>query len=227
MPSWIIHIAISNRIINKINIKNKEEYLFANVAPDILQGYIINDISEKKKYEITHFAQMVERNGRTVPLPNLEEFKNKYIDSFKNEFILGYYTHLLTDYFWNNFCYSNYFYNYDKSKNLILIKQLDGKEEIKTWNEGIAEKQKDFRIFSKYIQNKLEINYNFDIDKILEDSKDFYIKYKDISNTINYLKNIKNLEFQEEHYTIFNEEKMKEIFEKSIDFIIEKIMEVI
>ena len=225
MPSWITHIATANSISERINIKDESEFLFANVAPDILEGHIITDISKKMPYEITHFAKVVERNGIIVPLPDIEKFRKMYKSKLKNTFILGYYTHLLTDYFWNDYCYTNYFSMYDKTKNLIKVKQLDGSEKIETWHESVAEKQKDFRIFTKYLQKKININDNFDEGKLLEDCKEFSITKSDISNTVNYLKNIKNIEIEQEDYTIFSEEVLKQTFNDSVDFIVEKIVE--
>ena len=176
-------------------------------------------------YEITHFAKVVERNGIIVPLPDIEKFRKMYKSKLKNTFILGYYTHLLTDYFWNDYCYTNYFSMYDKTKNLIKVKQLDGSEKIETWHESVTEKQKDFRVFTRYLQKQININYNFDENDILEDSKEFSITKSDISNTVDYLKNIKNIEIEQEDYTIFNEEVLKQTFNDSIDFIVGKIAE--
>ena len=159
MPSWITHIAT-------VKINTSGEFLLANVAPDILGGHIIKDISKEIQYEITHFADMVDRNGINVPLPDIQKFKLLYKSKFDNQFVLGYYIHLLTDYFWNDYCYSNYFYMYNKNENIIKVKQFDGTEKIETWNEAVAEKQKDFRIFTKYLQKEINVNANFDENKI-------------------------------------------------------------
>ena len=58
---------------------------------------------------------------------------------------------------------------YDKTKNLIKVKQLDGSEKIETWHEAVTEKQKDFRIFTRYLRQKININDNFDENNILID----------------------------------------------------------
>lgn len=227
MPSWITHIATENKVIEQINVKDKSEFLFANVAPDILEGYIVKNVSKIIPYEETHFSKAVERNGIIVPLPDTEKFKKMYKSKFNNTFVLGYYTHLLTDYFWNDYCYTNYFFTFDKPKRLIKVKQLDGSEKIETWHEAVAEKQKDFRIFTKYFKDKIDVSNNFDDDKILQDSNGFSITKDDILKTIDYLKNIKNPRVKQENYSMFNEEILKQIFDKSIDFIVEKISEVI
>ncbi len=227
MPSWITHIAIENEIIKRTNIKEKSEFLFANVAPDILEGHIVKNVSKIIPYEEAHFSKMVERNGIIVPLPDTEKFKEIYKSNFKNTFVLGYYTHLLTDYFWNDYCYTNYFYMYDKQKKLIKVNQIDGSEKIETWREAIADKQKDFRIFTKYLKEKIDDNSNFDDNKILKDSNGFSMTKDDILNTIDYLNNIKNLRMSQEKYNIFNEETLQQVFEKSVNFVIEKILEVI
>ena len=225
MPSWITHIATANKLSKKINVSDNDEFLFANVAPDILEGHIIKDVSRIVPYEIAHFAEMVDRNGINVPLPDIKKFKQIYKSNFDNPFILGYYTHLLTDYFWNDYCYGNYFYIYDKTKNIIRVKHFDGSEKIETWHDAVKEKQKDFRIFTIYLQDKIDISNNFNENKILKDSEEFFITEKDITNTINYLKDIKNLKIENGNYTIFNEEMLKNAFDKSIDFIIEKLVE--
>ena len=226
MPSWITHIATANKLTQKIQMDNKDEFIFANVAPDILEGYIVKDISKIKTYDIVHFARAEERNGLVVPLPDIDKFKKMYKSDFQNKFILGYYTHLLTDYYWNNYCYSNHFYMYDKEKNQIRVKHLDGNDKIEKWHEAIIEKQKDFRLYTKHLQKQIEIG-DFDENKILADSNGFDLSKSDILNTIDYLKNIKNLEIKQEYYTMFNEEVLNQVFDKSIDFIAEKIAEVI
>ena len=56
MPSWITHLATANKLCEKINIEDKNSFLFGNVMPDILNNYIVKETKEHKEYEITHFS---------------------------------------------------------------------------------------------------------------------------------------------------------------------------
>jgi len=84
----------------------------------------------------------------------------------KNPIIKGYYCHLLTDYFWNQYTYKNYFENFDKEKNLVKIKLKNENHKIVKWDEAVRIKQKDFRNFTNYLKNKEEIVAPIYDDKI-------------------------------------------------------------
>lgn len=86
MASSIIHIAVANEI-NKVLNKNKEKLLIGSIAPDIAKL-----VGETKKK--SHFLD------NDDDIPNLNRFLEKYKSSLHDDFTMGYYIHLYTDYLW-------------------------------------------------------------------------------------------------------------------------------
>ena len=87
MASAIIHMAVANQI-NKIINKDNNKILIGSIAPDISKH-----LGETKYY--THFLDDVEND-----VPNIDKFLNKYKDKLDDDFVIGYYIHLYTDYLW-------------------------------------------------------------------------------------------------------------------------------
>ena len=215
MPSWITHLVTATKI------SKNNEYIFANLMPDILQKHIIKDTSKRVNYETTHYTKIENINGINIPIPDINTFYNRYKNEMNNPIISGYYSHLLTDYFWNEFSYKNYFKQIDREKNLIQIKLANGEKVELLWDDAVKLKQKDFRIFTKYLHNNMKMILPVYSDKILEYSKaikEYSFEEKDIKNTIKYIdKRVE--ETTQSEYQIFSNELMKSKFEESIEFI--------
>lgn len=108
MASSIIHIAVANEI-NKILSKDRRQILIGTIAPDISKH-----IGEKK-YK-SHFITEDESN-----IPNLELFLNKYKQNLNDDFVMGYFIHLYTDYLW-----FKYFLPEFVDKDKLKITKKDG-----------------------------------------------------------------------------------------------------
>ncbi len=105
MASSMIHIAVASEI-NKI-IKRKSRDLFiGTIAPDISKL-----VGETKKK--SHFLD----NDNDIP--RLDWFLVKYKNNLDDDFVLGYYIHLYTDYLW-------FKYFMPEIINNNLITKLDG-----------------------------------------------------------------------------------------------------
>lgn len=85
MASAVIHLAVANEI-NKNLKKNNDCILIGSIAPDIAKH-----IGESRNK--SHF---LDNNN----LPNLDKFLVKYKDKLGDDFVLGYFIHLYTDYLW-------------------------------------------------------------------------------------------------------------------------------
>lgn len=225
MPSWITHLVTVNKIEKE---KEENEFIFANIMPDILEGYHIKNVSKMVTNYQTHYPIRQMINGISIPLPNIEEFKERYKDKMQNPIIKGYYCHLLTDYYWNRYTYQSYFENFDKENNLIKIKMKNGKEEITTWNEAVKIKQKDFMNFTNYLKNSEPIKipiYDDKIKKYSEELKEFNYTQDDIKRTIIFIEDmVKSKKEKEENYQIFTREELFNQLEKSILFIKENML---
>ena len=109
MPSWITHLVTANRLCEKLDIKDKNSFLFGNIMPDILNNYIVKKTNIHKDYEITHFTRDVVINGVEYDFPDFNNFFEQYKDKMSNPIVCGFYVHLLTDYFWNKLSYGKYY----------------------------------------------------------------------------------------------------------------------
>ena len=152
MASSIIHIAVAKEL-NKRLKRNESEYLIGSIAPDIAK---IVGISRN----LTHFET------DDTAIPNLDYFLSKYKKDLNNDFVMGYYIHLLTDYFW-------YKYFYTDIVNENTITELDGTQLKLSWEEI-----RDM-IYNDYtnLNIKLIEEYNLDL-------KVFYNDLPDIENII-------------------------------------------
>lgn len=138
MASAVIHICVASEINKKLKIENYNDFLLGSIAPDISK--VVNT-----SRDLSHF---IDRSKNIYPDINM--FLEKY--KLDNDFILGYFVHLYTDYLW-----FKYFIGNIKYKGLITL--LDGSK---------IEYNKDE--FTKYLYNdytnlnvKLLDEYNLDL----------------------------------------------------------------
>lgn len=85
MASAIMHICVAKKVNEYLNMDEKMLYL-GTIAPDISK-----QIGESKNK--SHFL-------KDEDIPDVNMFYNKYKDYLNNPFEMGYYIHLLTDYYW-------------------------------------------------------------------------------------------------------------------------------
>lgn len=154
MASAMIHLAVANEI-NKTLKRQNNKLLIGSIAPDIAK--IVGETKLK-----SHFQN--QNDG----IPDLDRFFKKYGNRLDDDFVLGYYIHLYTDYLWYKYFMDEIF---DKDKN--IIKKLNG-EEIKC--EG---GMKSLYIYNDYtdINIKLIEEYNLDL-------KIFYNEPPELENII-------------------------------------------
>ena len=87
MASAVIHLAVANEINKKLN-KDKSKLLIGAIAPDISK--IVGETREK-----SHFLDSIDND-----IPNVEKFLDKYKKNMNDDFVMGYFIHLYTDYLW-------------------------------------------------------------------------------------------------------------------------------
>lgn len=223
MPSWGIHLATANEILNKTNIKDKNAFLIGNFIPDA-ERYVINNFSIFVPYNITHFSELQEVEGYLEKLPNYNKFFIKYSKKMSNPLVLGYLIHLLTDYYWNRITHLRYTIK-DEKGNCIALKINDGTKKHGDKNIRRELKHNDFSEFEKFLIKihgfefpEYERNLNFyikDIEEIKYNESDFF-------KIINFLKNrfINSKIEMTDDYKLYTLEQMKTDFDDSINFII-------
>ena len=177
VASSLIHVAVCNELNKKLN-RNTKQILVGTIAPDISKL-----VGDSKLY--THFLDNVD-----VSIPNLTRFLNKYIMYLNDDFVLGYYIHLYTDYLWFKYFIPEI---YDEGK--TLIKKIDGSEV--NCHGHMAE----MYIYNDYtnINQRVVEDYKLNLDFLYDDN----IKFNDIIREIDINK----------MYLIIN--KTKEIYEGS------------
>lgn len=106
MASSVIHMAVASEINKKLK-RNNDRLLIGSIAPDISKH-----IGETKLK--SHFLDSNDTN-----IPNMDKFLDKYKNNLDDDFVLGYYIHLYTDYLWFKYFMPEV---YDKD----MITKLDG-----------------------------------------------------------------------------------------------------
>ena len=152
MASSMIHICVANEI-NKIINKDKKSILIGSIAPDIAK-----QIGLDKQF--SHFQ------GMDDDKPVLERFLNKYKNNLSDDFVLGYYIHLYTDYYWFKYFLTEFIKN-------DFIYTLDGKALI------ISDEEKVDYIYRDYTNLNIKL-----IDEYMLDLKIFYEPVPKFKNII-------------------------------------------
>lgn len=145
MASSMIHICVANEI-NKVLKRNNKAILIGSIAPDISK--LLNQTKEK-----SHFLDNADNN-----IPNMKRFLDKYEKNLNDDFVLGYYIHLYTDYLW-----FKYFMPSISNDNYIY--ELNGK--IKK----VAKEQFIVYLYNDYTNLNVELidEYNLALDIFYED----------------------------------------------------------
>ncbi len=87
MASSAIHMAVAHEI-NKVIKRDYDRLLIGSIAPDISKQVGQSKIK-------SHFL-----DNDSTDIPNIEKFLFKYRDKINDDFVLGYFIHLYTDYLW-------------------------------------------------------------------------------------------------------------------------------
>ena len=205
MASAVIHLAVANEINKKLN-KDKSKILIGSIAPDIAK------LIGEKKYK-SHFITTND------DIPNIDLFLDKYKNNLNDDFVLGYFIHLYTDYLWFKHFMSEFVF--------------DGK--IKKLNGEVVKCNGNMMV--QYIYNDYT---NLNIKIIDEYEMDLSIFYRDIPKIDNIiteipLDNIKILidkmgiiieKSKETKSLTFDLENIKTFVNTSTDLILSKIEEI-
>lgn len=182
MPRWKTHIEVAKKCNEFLNFNDIDYmlFVFGSILPDINNRYIIPDIETYIDRDYTHYKY--DSNNKIH-----ENFYNEHKENIKDPIILGYYTHLYTDYSFNNF-------SYPFLKNEKSLKDFT-KDELRRF------KQDEFRKYNtNFTNNKITI---YDANILLENLNKIdrvKLNKNDIDKITNYLdKNEEALEM-----TFFN-----------------------
>ena len=230
MPTWAIHLATAKKVSEKINA-DKNIFTFGNILPDIPNEYVVKEITHHVSHPRTHFEVDVLIVEHIEKRYDLKNFAEKYKSKFSNPLMLGYYVHLLTDYFWNDKTYGEHGI-YDEEKNRIGLILNNGERILCSKERARQIKTHDFRVFSKYIYDHHladKPEYQKEILEYLKEIDWMTLEKSDIEKTIEYISDrytgkAQVLEEGEStEYKIYSEKEMLELVDASVIFILKMI----
>lgn len=215
MPSHKIHLAIAKKINEKLNVD----------LDSLMLGSILPDICEESDHQIAHF-QHGEKDLEGLARP--DEFINKYKEKLKNPVMLGYLVHLLTDKYYNEYMFKN-FYIYDKNDNGIGM-ILKGKKKYINGSERKKLKHREFNIYDKWLLNHNYVSKFKDYKCIenvnnIEEASFYYEKIKKYIESAN--EDVDKINFFSKlyfyNYKITNKKELDGIFDGCISYIVNYI----
>ena len=143
MASSIIHMAVANEVNNIIK-RDRKKLLIGSIAPDISKQLGRTKI-------VSHFQDTND------DIPNLNKFINKYNNYLSDDFVLGYYIHIYTDYLWFKYFVPDFYNN-------GVIYKLDGSKAVIDDDKMIEYFYNDYTS----LNIKLIDKYNLDLDIFYE-----------------------------------------------------------
>ena len=205
MASSVIHMAVANEI-NKVIKKDTHKLLIGSIAPDISKH-----LGETKVK--SHFL-----DSEDTDIPNIDKFLNKYKDKLDDDFVMGYYIHLYTDYLWFKYFISEI---YNEENNMIT--KLDGS--IVKCNGNML----DFYIYNDYTNMNIKLldEYNMDVSIFYEEIP--YLENIIDEIPMDKIKTIVDktsiiIENTKEHKDfVFNIENIKKFIERSTELILAQL----
>jgi len=102
MASWLTHLRIADKLLDKLDIPSPTHFLVGNIAPD--SGELVEGTSATyvPPSHISHWD--IHGNRGAQGLEKVEMFRAKYLSMPSNpeatSFYLGYYAHLVADVYW-------------------------------------------------------------------------------------------------------------------------------
>lgn len=145
MASATIHMAVANEV-NKVLKRDNNIILLGSIAPDISKHV------GQTKLE-SHFLDNVEND-----IPNMDKFLEKYKNNLDDDFVMGYFIHLYTDYLWFKYFMPEFF---DKD----MITKKDGTK-VKCIDNMLS-----IYIYNDYTNLNISLmdEYNLDLNIFYED----------------------------------------------------------
>ena len=207
MASSLIHMAVATKI-NKVIKKDTHKLLIGSIAPDISKH-----LGETKVK--SHFL-----DSEDTDIPNIDKFLNKYKDKLDDDFVIGYYTHLYTDYLWFKYFISEI---YNEENNMIT--KLDGS--IVKCNGNML----SIYIYNDYTNMNMKLldEYNMDLSIFYEEIP--YLENIIDEIPMNEIKTIVDktsiiIKNSKEHKDfVFNIENIKKFIERSTELILAQLKE--
>lgn len=203
MPNWKVHLEIGKKINEQLKYTNDELalLLFGSILPDVNNGYIVENISKRLPHDTTHYTEYIYKG--------FEKFCEKYSEEVKVEPLFkGYVAHLITDFFWNNYFYTDFY---------KVHTQLNGmtEEELRILKQG------DFRIYDdNYYKNIIICNNVELLTAKAKDIEEISINNGDTEKVLEYLKEKANIEPPKQEFKIMKKEELDKLMNDTVIYIL-------
>ena len=226
MATWTMHLAIAKKLEDKLNIKNKNEFYFGNIVPD-LERWVVDDLDTFVDYKDSHytFSNIAGESHIVIDLDkfyklNEEEIKNG------NSLLIGYYCHLIVDYYLNDIITSTKVSVFDNENKFIGVKLNNG--QVLKCNEMKRRtiKHREYDMFNKYLINNFEIqcpSLNDELIDSIKVLKNINLSKSDIEKIINKSKELTMLDTFKDikyEYKMYNDEILLKYYNDAIEYVI-------
>lgn len=205
MASSVIHLCIAKEL-NKYLNKDSKKLLIGSIAPDISKH-----LNETKK--TSHFFEDEEE------IPSINKFLNKYNNYLDDDFVLGYYIHLYTDYLW----YKYFITNYDKDD---FVYDLNGNK------LNLSEEEKLKYFYNDYTNLNITLIdvYNLDLSMFYEEIPTFDNIIEEISmDKINLIVEKVGIIIEnskEKKNYIFNDKSIVSFINFAVNFLLDNLKQI-
>ncbi len=204
MPSWNLHAyhtknLLDNQELSLHDYLDPEAFKLGNIAPDIYVGYMVNPISKRLPYEVTHCA-----DTQVIPVPNTERFYELYVEpAFKkgkvpDALAIGAWLHLITDSHYN-----------DSTRMFLKHLGLTPNTDLR------IRKQADFARYGKIVCPEAQIVPNEETFRQAECFSQYPIEREDAQRAIDVFNNIVREDSHhyesEDDYQLFNQKWFDQI----------------
>ena len=226
MPSWSIHLKIGKKLNEKLKLDD-DSFLFGSLLPDVDSNW------GKRRFETHYYGKKTFPKCPKESMIDIESFLYDYKDKLTNPLIIGYYTHLLTDNYYNEYVYYNKWIQ-DEFNNIIGIRRNDGGV-INVYNDfekQLKYKHTDLELYGKKIFQHKDLIIPKNIDSILKSIdllKDKFVTKENVIYRINYLNN-EFIDFnkidEDKEYELFNEKELDDLLNNCIKYILKELKKV-
>ena len=231
MATWTMHLAIAKQLEKKINITNKNEFYFGNIMPD-LERWVVPDLNIYVEYKDSHYS-VVNNDIKNPIVIDLNKFYKLNEEELKkhNSLIIGYYCHLIVDYYLNDIINSEKVSIFNEDDDFVGIYLNTGKILKCDKNKRKTFKHREYELFNKYLVDNFEIEspvVNEELFKSVKSLNNIKLLKEDIIKIVNKSKDLINpntFKKFDYDYVMYNEKIMLELFNNSMDYIMKILKE--
>lgn len=157
MANWITHTIIADKVLEKLSFPDKKGFCIGNIAPDC---NVENEdwTAFEPPREMTHFM-----SGKSKLTADYEKFYDLYVRKKKfssdehYSFLLGYYSHLMTDVMW-----VEYMHNEDRVR--VCFDRIKAHSEMRKELSGLPEEYEVVKqVFGRkcFLNDAAEIEHRY------------------------------------------------------------------